>query len=280
MRPEIVFALFSLVLLGTSDFLYKWGQRFELRSGPFMLVQNFAYMPTAIGLALYRGELIWSPGLWFGFVNGFLAFTAFLFILIAMRKGEAVTLIPIVRLNFAVTVVLTVTLLGEEITPVKGTALVLAALAILAGGSGILSGGGGRRALMLAASAMCLFGVIGLLYKIGLRMGAAPAAMTTAQSIGVFCSALPFFILTKDPLPRRGGALWIPLICGVLTSSSYVSLAVGFTYGDAVVVAPIAQLSFVLTGLLAILFLRERLSLRKGLGVGFAVLAVLLFTVG
>ena len=163
---------------------------------------------------------------------------------------------------------------------IKGAALALAALAVLAGGSGILSGGGDRGALTLAASAMCLFGCIGLFYKIGLGMGAAPAAMTVAQSIGVFCSTLPFFILMRDPLPRSGGALWIPLVCGVLTSSSYVSLAVGFTYGDAVVVAPIAQLSFVLTGLLAVLFLKERLSFRKGMGVGFAVLSVLLFTTG
>ena len=40
MRPEIIFALFSLGLLGTSDFLYKWGQRYDLRSGPFMLVRS------------------------------------------------------------------------------------------------------------------------------------------------------------------------------------------------------------------------------------------------
>ena len=280
MQPEIIFALFSLGFLGTSDFLYKWGHRWDLRAGPFMLVQNFAYMPTAFGLAWFRGEILWSQGLWLGFLNGFLAFGAFLFILLAMRKGEAVTLIPIVRLNFAVTAILTIAIIGEEITLIKGAALALAALAVLAGGSGILSGGGDRGALTLAASAMCLFGCIGLFYKIGLGMGAAPAAMTVAQSIGVFCSTLPFFILMRDPLPRSGGALWIPLVCGVLTSSSYVSLAVGFTYGDAVVVAPIAQLSFVLTGLLAVLFLKERLSFRKGMGVGFAVLSVLLFTTG
>lgn len=280
MPPEIVFALFSLGLLGTSDFLYKWGQRYDLRSGPFMLVQNFAYMPTAFGLAGFRGELAWSPGLWLGFLNGLLAFGAFLFILIAMRRGEAVSLIPIVRLNFAITAILTITIIGEEITLIKGAALALAAFAVIAGGSGILSGGGDRRALTLAVSAMCMFGVIGLFYKIGLRMGAAPAAMTAAQSVGVFFSAFPFSFISGDPLPRRGGALGIPLVCGVLTSSSYVSLAVGFTYGDAVVVAPIAQLSFVLTGVLAVLFLKERLSLRKGMGVGFAILSVLLFATG
>lgn len=277
MRPEIVFALFSLAFLGTSDFLYKWGQRWELRPGPFMLIQNFAYMPTALIVAWYREELYWSHGLWFGFLNGLLAFGAFLCILLAMRRGEAITLIPIVRLNFAITAVLTITVIGEEINLVKGIALVLAALAVISGGRGLVSSGTERRPLILAVTALSLFGVLGLSIKLGLLIGAFPATMTLAQSVAVFCAALPFAFIQGDPLPRRGGALWVPLTCGILTASSYLSLTIGFTYGDAVVIAPIAQLSFVLTGILAIVFLRERLSFRKGVGVVCAVLAVVLF---
>ena len=266
-----------MCFLGTSDFLYKWGQKWDLRGGPFMLVQNFAYMPTAFVLAYLRSDLIWSPGLWFGLLNGVLAFTAFLFILLAMRRGEAVSLIPIVRLNFAVTALLTITLVGEEVNLLKGLALLLAGSAVLVGGGRIFSGRDQRRPLALAVGAMFLFGFLGLFIKLGLGMGATPAAMTLAQSIGVFCMALPFAIYSGDSLPRRGGALWVPLMCGVLTSSSYVSLSVGFTYGDAVVIAPIAQLSFVLTGTLAIIFLKERLSIRKSLGVACAVASILIF---
>jgi uncharacterized membrane protein len=51
-------------------------------------------------------------------------------------------------------------------------------------------------------------------------------------------------------------------------------------YGDAVVVAPIAQLSFVLTAALAVAFLRERLTLKKGVAVVLAVLTVVLFASG
>jgi drug/metabolite transporter (DMT)-like permease len=277
--PEIIFALLSMCFLGTSDFLYKWGQKWDLRGGPFMLVQNFAYMPTAFLLAYFRSDLIWSLGLWFGLLNGVLAFTAFLFILLALRHGEAVSLIPIVRLSFAITALLTITLIGEEVNLIKGLALLLAGSAVLVGGGRIFSGQGQgqRRSLFLAVAAMFLFGFIGLFIKLGLGMGATPAAMTLAQSIGVFCMALPFSIYSGDSLPRRGGALWVPLICGVLTSSSYVSLSVGFTYGDAVVIAPIVQLSFVLTGALAIIFLGERLSVRKSLGVVCAVVSILIF---
>ena len=280
MPPEVVFALMSLCFLGVNDFLYKWGQQWEMRSGPFMFLQNMAYLPNAFGLAYYRDELILNPGLAFGFINGILAFTAFLFVLLALKRGEAVALVPIVRLNFAVTAALTIFFLGESVNLIKGAALVLAALAVTAGGSVAAASVGDKRSVGLAIGAMCMFGVIGLFYKLGLGMGAKPAMMTAMQSVGVFCMAVPYLLLQKNPLPRRGVPLWLPFVCGVLTSSSYVAIAVGFTYGEAVVVAPIAQLSFVLTGVLAIIFLKEKLTLRKGVGVAFAAASVLLFSRG
>lgn len=76
MRLDIVFALFALGLLGLNDFLYKWGQRWELRSGPFMLVQNLAFIPTAFLAAHIRGELFWTPSLLLGYLNGLVAFTS------------------------------------------------------------------------------------------------------------------------------------------------------------------------------------------------------------
>jgi drug/metabolite transporter (DMT)-like permease len=188
-----------------------------------------------------------------------------------------VVLAPIVRLNFAVTALLTISLLGESLTLLKGIALLLAALAVIAGGSATHTGDTDRRAFWLALSAMGMFGLIGLFYKFAINNGAPPAGMTLFQSIGVFFVAVPFALYRRDPLPRRGVPLWLPFVCGVLTASSYVSLAVAMTHGDAVVVAPIAQLSFVLTGALAVLILRERLTTRKAFSVGLAILSVLLF---
>lgn len=277
MAPEIIFALMSLTFLGVSDFLYRWGQRWELRGGPFMLLQNLAFLPTAFALTYYRDELIWSLPLLLGLVNGLLAFTGFLFILLAFRRGEAVALAPIIRLNFAVTAALTVTLLGEEINLLKGAALLMAALAVMAVGGGTRPGGMYSRSFWLAVAAMTIFGFMGLFYKLAINHGAAPAAMTLMQSVGVFCVAVPFAIQQRQPLPRTGVPLWLPFVCGVLTASSYVAVAVAMRHGEAVVVAPIAQLSFVLTGMLAIVLLKERLTVRKSVGLGLAVLSVLLF---
>lgn len=274
--PEIGFALMSMSFLGVSDFLYKLGQRWPLRGGAFMLLQNTAFVPTALAVAVARDEFAWNWGLVFGLANGALSFTAFLCLLRALRHGAVLGLVPIVRLNFAVTALLAVVLLGETLTPSKTAALVLAALAIMAGAS-LRATRLQRRALQLAVIAMFSFGVIGLFYKLGLRAGAEPAAMVLAQSLGVLCLALPYAVREGAPLPRGGVRLWLPLACGALTASSYVALAIAFSHGEAVVVAPIAQLSFVLTGVLAVALLGERLTLRTSAAVAAAVAAVLLF---
>jgi hypothetical protein len=87
---------------------------------------------------------------------------------------------------------------------------------------------------------------------------------------------------TREQLPAIPGleVLGSPGIRDRLPSSSYAALAIAMKYGDAVVVAPIAQLSFVLTAALAVAFLRERLTLQKGVAVALAVLTVVLFASG
>ena len=278
--PEIAYALVSLTCLGVSDFLYRWGHRHAIKGAPFMLLQNFAYIPTAVGMAVFRDELLFSTALGYGFLNGLLAFCAFLLLLYALRLGEAVSLVPIVRLNFVVTSLLTIYFVGESLDLNKAIAIGLAVCAILAGGARVAAVAQRRRALLMAIGAMLCFGFIGLFYKLGLRAGATPTAMVVAQSLGTFVLALPFAMWRRDRLPRRGIPLWLPLVCGVLLSASYVALSIAFTYGEAVVVAPIAQLSFVLTGVLAVILLRERLTARKIIAVLCASLAVFVFAVG
>jgi len=280
MPPEIAYALVSLGCLGVSDFLYRWGHRAGVEGAPFMLLQNLAYMPTAVAMALFRDELVFSAALGFGFLNGVLAFSAFLLLLYALRLGEAVSLVPIVRLNFVVTALLTIYFVGESLNLNKAVAIGLAVCAIIAGGAHVAAAARRRQALLMAVGAMICFGFIGLFYKLGLRAGAAPTALVVAQSLGTFALAMPFALWRGARLPRRGVPLWLPLVCGVLLSASYVALAIAFTYGEAVVVAPIAQLSFVLTGVLAVVVLKEHLTLRKVIAVACASLAVVVFAQG
>ncbi len=278
MKPEIFFAMVCMVCLGLSDFLYRFGQRYGLQPAAFMLLQNLAYIGCASLFGVFNGQLIINAGLLFGLVNGWLAFFAFLFVLLALARGEVTRLVPLIRLNFAVTALLTIIFLGEPIDLIRTVGLALCAAAIITIGASDTHSVNDRKAIVFAIGAMLSFGLMGLLFKLGLGLGATPGAMVFAQSLGVFTLACPFAIYRGQTIALQGGKFWVPVCCGVLTASSYVALATAFTYGDAVVVAPIAQLSFVLAVALSIVFLGERLSLKKVLGIFFAVAGIAMFT--
>ena len=279
MKPEIALAIVCLGCLGTSDFLYRWGQRFGLSAGPFMLLQNLAYIATAFCLGVFREELVWSTGLAYGFVNGWLAFIAFLFVLLALSRGEVTSLVPLIRLNFAVTGLLTVIFLGEQLNTMRSIALVACAAAIFSIGWTSTGTSTDRRAVLYAVVAMFSFGFMGLLYKLGLADGATPSAMVLAQSLGVFSLAAPFAFVRRRDFAKGFGKNCVPLACGVLTAASYVALATAFTYGDAVVVAPIAQLGFVVAIVLSLVFLGETLTQNKIVGILLAMTGITLFAV-
>lgn len=270
MQPEIFYALICLVCLGLSDFLYRFGQRYDLRPAPFMLLQNLAYICCACLFGVFNQQLSWNTGLIYGVANGWLAFFAFLFVLLALARGEIIRLVPLIRLNFAITAALTIVFLGESINLSRIIGLALCAAAILTIGASRRQSRSDRIATLFAVGAMLSFGLMGLLFKLGLGAGATPGAMVLAQSLGVFSLALPFAIYRRQQFVLHGGKLWIPICCGTLTALSYIALATAFTHGDAVVVAPIAQLSFVLAVSLSVIFLGERLSLNKVSGILFA----------
>jgi len=247
-----------------------------------MLFQNFAYIATAFSLGVFRDELLISSGLVYGVLNGWLAFIAFLFVLLALARGEVTSLVPLIRLNFAVTGLLTVVFLGEQLTVVRSIALLVCAAAIVSIGWTSTGTVTDRKAVLYAVIAMLSFGLIGLLYKLGLAAGASPTAMVLTQSLGVLSLAAPFaFFRRREFKWDRSsvvGRISVPLACGVLTASSYVALATAFTYGDAVVVAPIAQLGFVVAIILSMVFLGETLSRNKLTGIVLAIVGIALFT--
>ncbi len=278
LKTEILFALFSLFSLGCSDFLYKLSHKWEVKPSTFMLFQNFSFLPAAFGVAYYREELIWNNFLLLGFVNGFMAFSAFLFVLFSLKNSAAISIVTIVRLNFILTSLLAIVFLGEDLSLYKMLAIFLCIIAILSIGFDKSFLPRDKSSFYYALLSMCLFGLIGFFIKLSLSFGALPSGMILAQTFGVFSLTIPYVFMRREKLPQIKLSLILPFLCGILTYASYLSLSFALVYGEAIVVTPIAQLSFVFTGILSVLFFKERLSLKKGLGISFAILAVLILS--
>lgn len=81
------------------------------------------------------------------------------------------------------------------------------------------------------------------------------------------------------PLPQENVQQWIRVIpeivlFGVIQTVGFAALLEGLVSGEASILVPIAQLSFVVTALIGIAFLKESLTARKTAGLLAAVAAV------
>ena len=184
----------------------------------------------------------------------------------------------IVAFFFAARGFLVAFFLGEDLSLYKMLAIFLCIIAILSIGFDKSFLPRDKSSFYYALLSMCLFGLIGFFIKLSLRFGALPSGMILAQTFGVFSLTIPYVFMRREKLPQNKLSLILPFLCGILTYASYLSLSFALVYGEAIVVTPIAQLSFVFTGILSVLFFKEPLSLKKGLGISFAILAVLILS--
>jgi uncharacterized membrane protein len=134
-----------------------------------------------------------------------------------------------------------------------------------------------RRSLIQVAIATLAFGASNFFHTVGLRHGAVPETLAVAQA-ALFMPLATVVVYFADrklrPSPvtfKYGAAAAIVLLCAT------IFLLRGVAGGQASVLVPIAQMGFIVAALLGIFILRERVTVRKAIGLvsALAALAVL-----
>jgi len=284
MQPAVLFALLSMALVGAADFVYKRAAVAGAAPSSFMLVQSWFFGATALTLALLTGTFRFHPALLLGPVAALTVFTGARTFLMSLRDGEASVNTPIFRLSFVITVALAILFLGERLTLRKlgGFALASASILVLTafplgrllrGTRGMALG----RPLVLALAAMGCMGVLSFIYKVAALLGAAAPAFLFSQFCAFTLIALAHALWGERGL-RLDRAVWLHApAAGVFTSAGLICLMWGLQRGEASVVVPISQMSFVMTTLAATVVYREAFTLRKSLGLAAAALTILVF---
>jgi len=289
------FAIGAMLCLGVSDFLNKRAMRAGVRRTQFLLVQSYFFTITTLVLLPMVGGLEWSPELLFAVACGVITFFSYVFVLKALETGDASVAVPIYRMGFAVTVVLAIVILDEELPPQKvlGFALIVVALLALTAVNGsrrtqggfhshdglpVGSASVGRTSIALtvvfATIAMFTIGTKGFLYKVGVSEGAPPATFALVQSLTFLPIAIAYTLWTDRSLTIDRLTWSHAPYNGVLTALASVLLLMALLGGDASTAVPISQLCFVVTAMLAVLVLRERLTPFRLMGIIAAVVAV------
>lgn len=277
MADGIGLALAAMAFYGLADWIYKHAAARGVRAHHFLMLQAFFFAPGIFLYGLATGTLaLGKPFVW-GMAAGMLLFVALYNFARSLATGAVSIVVPVFRLSFAMTAVLAVLLLDESMTQWKliGLAASLGAVWLLLGGGASAGRRAAGAAVLRVVVAMVTMSVVSLIYKIGVMTGGSPATVMTGQA-SVFVSLATGFAVARDRGFRPAPGAWrYGATAAVLLLFAQVLLLAGLKSGQASVLVPVAQLSFVVTSALGFFFMREPITLRKGCGLAFAVAALL-----
>jgi drug/metabolite transporter (DMT)-like permease len=279
MAEGVELALGTMMFYGLADWVYKRAAQSGVQAHHFLALQAFFFAPGIFLYGLTTGTLVLGAPFAWGMMAGVLVFVALYNFARSLASGAVSIVAPVFRLSFAITVALAVWLLDEPLTGWKlaGLAASLAAVWLLLAGGPASAPRATLSSVLRVLVATVAMGIVSLVYKLGAIAGGSPATVLTGQA-SVFFPLATLFALARDrgfhPPPgawRHGATAAVLLLFGL------VMLLAGLARGEASVLVPVAQLSFVVTAGLGFVFLRETLTLRKGFGLAFAIAALICF---
>ena len=279
MQQSIVYAIVAMVCYGLGDFIYKRGAAAGIRADHFLMAQAWFFGPLVTVYALATGTLVLDPAAAWGSLAGAFLFIGFYFFIRSLTIGAVSTNSSIFRMNFIVTVFLVVALLGEPLTASKIAGLALALLAtwlLLGAGADAAPAAKGsrRRSLLQVGIATLAFGTSTFFHTLALRHGALPETLAVAQAAPFVPLATAVVYLTDRKLPPPAVTFRYGAASAIALFGATIFLLRGVALGQASVLVPIAQMGFIVAALLGIFVLRERVTVRKAIGLASALAAL------
>jgi uncharacterized membrane protein len=279
MNQPLTYAVAALVCYGVSDFIYKQAALKGIRADHFLMVQGWFFCLLVVVYALATGMLVLDAAALWGSLAGVLAFVGFYYFVRSLRAGAVSTNASIFRLNFVVTVVLVIAVLGEPVTfgKIAGLALALAATWLLvgAGASADRARGEARyHSLGEVAVATLAFGASNFFHTVGLRHGAVPETLAVAQAALFMPLATVVVFFADRRLKPPAATFRYSAMAAVVLLGATILLLRSVAGGEASVLVPITQMGFIVAALLGIFVLGERVTARKAIGLAAALAAL------
>ena len=282
----IVLALASMVFQSLGDGVYKRSQVKGAYPELFLVYQSYSFGLTSLALVLvfdvFRTDWIaWK----YGPICGLVGFSAYYCFLTSLREGQVSTNTMIFRLSFVLTALLAIIFLGEAITLSKLIGLASAVLAVLSltllprlfskpstkGAANSTSSS--TKSIAFAISAMLLLGILSFVYKLAASEGVPGPSLIFIQ-FAFFSPIAMLYTYFRDRFIWHPASVSHGLCAGVLLSLALILLVTALGRGDAGVVVPINQMSFVLVAVLAVPWFKELWSIWKTIAVAFAMLTI------
>ena len=270
-------AFVALLCSATNDFLFKRAGRQGGVSHQLTMVLSVSMLPWVLLYAVATDGIAPSWPAAYAFV-GAVSLWAGLYCFSKSLKGGAVSIAaPTFRLAFVVTALLAFLLLGEALTVLKAVGLCCAAasvwllLAVPQGTDAEITPVGVIQVLL----AMLFLGVAFFLFKLALREGVQPTTALVFQAVGQSLAATVAAAFIDRRISASRPALENGVIVGFLQAIGFAAVMEGLSRGEASILVPIIQMSFVVTAIIGLVVLKEKVTQRKVVGLAAAAGAVI-----
>ena len=276
----IVFAFCSLCCSALNDFIFKLFADKPQSRGLFAMLVGVIW--TVVMALLPMDWTHWKATVIWGIISGFFSIAANLMLIEAMGMQSAGICSTIYRLNLVPVVFGAWILLGETISVLNWLGIVLAVAAILC----FMAPGGEndqtkkRLGIYLVIGAALLRAGMGISYKYGFQQFADKNALTMINGImWILCGGLYALIRERHMLAITKKLCLMSTVSGLFVTGIVFFMAASVKLGDASIVLPIAQMSFPITLILSMIFLKEKASVAKWFGIAAAAAAVIFLSI-
>lgn len=279
----LIFALSCCLCTAVNDLVFRLYARKSRSRGAYVLIIGLIW--TAAFLLFLKLDFVsWQTTLFWGIVSGLFSVVANILLIEGMSHNDAGICSTIYRLNLVIVALGAFILLGETVTFMKLLGILFAIAAIFMFFLDTLHGGHTNQAKLgfyLVGIAALLRAGMGLSYKYAFMEGVDRNSLLVVNGVLWIVGGAVYTLYREKHLGEkfgkkswRYGAISGLLICGIV-----LFMALALQHGDAAVVLPLAQMSFIATCGLGILFLKEKLSLKKALGILAGILCILCMSI-
>ena len=279
----LFFALACCFCTALNDLVFRLYARKSRSRGAYVLIIGLVW--TFAFLLFLKFDLaFWQATLFWGIISGLFSVVANILLIEGMSHNDAGICSTIYRLNLVIVAFGAFILLGETVTVIKLLGLLFALLAVFMFFLDSPHGGHTNKAKLgfyLVGMAALLRAGMGLSYKYAFMQGVDRNSLLVVNGILWILGGAAYTIYREKHLGEkfgkkswRYGAISGLLICGIV-----LFMALALQHGDAAVVLPLAQMSFIATCGLGILFLKEKLSFKKALGILAGILCILCMSI-
>lgn len=276
MQSAIAYAFLSLILTAVNDFVFKlFADKMRSRGGFICIIGVFWFF--ALLLLPMKWNNLQATIFW-GVISGLLSVTANILLIEAMARQSAGLCSTMYRLNMVFVVIMAYFMLKESISIIQLFGIVSALAAVIVflpydsikGASGV--------GFMLALVASILRAFMGISYKYAFINGVDKNAIVLINSLLWIIPGFLYAAIREKQLNwiKDKSVLKYSAISGILVAGIVFGMAGSLNAGEASRVLPIAQMSFLGTFGLSVIFLKEKCDLRKSVALIFGIIAILL----